>query len=814
MLRSLRAILKPFAIQAAYSPIETIVFFAIIGTLAYFHILNVIKHSSFFAPTTFAPLRPAHAILRHGNWVPVREHVWTHRNPHVVPLEVQQLVFTLDPPPDSLAHTTPSIDTLVSNITSSLALSSGFSHIANTPPTITQTLSFPPAVRETVLSLLATDRFRILPGGASSGSVIGDTNSPKWMAYAARALVMRFYTLAQKADSLDILLILMGYMLMHVTFYLLIVRSRALGSNFWLPCAIMSSSVLALVLSLPFAMALNIPIDPVALTEALPFLVCTVGFDKPLRLARAVFLHPHLTTPPVALSSLPAQALPLKPAAKILTESLSLTYPPILRDYILEIAVLVIGANSKVAGLKEVCALAALLLAVDCLLMCTYLVAVLGIMIEVPSPTFPPSFPDTFQVHRIKTVRALTKTRSRSNSISSVSSPFHSLPGTPRTLSGRPSAMVQPPPTPTLRERLFGVKGGSIAGQGKSSKDKSKDENPVTRLKLLLIATFVTLHILNLCTPLAGSSRLSLHPPVSGTLSMTGRADAVKKVDITEPGISTVLELIAKADGDEELVVKVSPPVWVRVLLPGPGQGSRTSSQKLDRFMSSWTRLVGDPVMSKWIVVFLAISISLNGFLLKGIAAGTGNVLHLIGKSSGVRFEAPGETQPESKKEDASGVPTFTLEDVDRRLKDRQLVPSSAASSPRVTPSISRKPSELHLSPLHIPSPPPPRGPTRPLAECIEIYESAESKRNTLAKLSDEEVILLAQNGKVAAYALEKLLSGGENGLPELERAVRIRRALICEFLYLVSWFLTETVQSSGVEYPNTGRLGCPNDQL
>jgi hypothetical protein len=40
------------------------------------------------------------------------------------------------------------------------------------------------------------------------------------------------------------------------------------------------------------------PIDPVALTEALPFLVCTVGFDKPLRLARDVFGHEHLLLRP------------------------------------------------------------------------------------------------------------------------------------------------------------------------------------------------------------------------------------------------------------------------------------------------------------------------------------------------------------------------------------------------------------------------------------------------------------------------------------------------------------------------------------
>ena len=187
---------------------------------------------------------------------------------------------------------------------------------------------------------------------------------------------------------------------MHTTFYLLLRRSRNLGSSFWLPLAIISSAVLALLIALPIAMALKIPIDPVALTEALPFLVCTVGFDKPLRLARAVFGHEHLLLPPgVEAPSKPSGnallAVPdfqstsphyhhqLKPAPKIITESLSLVYPPIIRDYILEIAVLTVGAYSKVGGLKEVCALAALVLAVDCLLLCTYLAAILGVMVEV-----------------------------------------------------------------------------------------------------------------------------------------------------------------------------------------------------------------------------------------------------------------------------------------------------------------------------------------------------------------------------------------------------------------------------------------------
>lgn len=211
---------------------------------------------------------------------------------------------------------------------------------------------------------------------------IDQMNSPTWVAYAARTLVLRFWDLAKKADSLDILLILAGYLLMHTTFFLLIIRSRKLGSNFWLPLAIVSSAILALLISLPIAMALRIPIDPVALTEALPFLVCTVGFDKPLRLARAVFTHPHL------LAS-PTPAAQMKPAPKIITESLTKVYPPIIRDYFLEIAVLVVGAYSKVGGLKEVCALAALILGVDCVLLCTYLAAILGVMIEVSLFLYP-----------------------------------------------------------------------------------------------------------------------------------------------------------------------------------------------------------------------------------------------------------------------------------------------------------------------------------------------------------------------------------------------------------------------------------------
>lgn len=95
----MRFLFRPFALHAAYTPIETIVFFTIVGTLAYFHILNAIKHSAFLSQNhSPASLRPAHALFHSGEWVPVRESAWASAaaDRRATSLELQQLVVTLD----------------------------------------------------------------------------------------------------------------------------------------------------------------------------------------------------------------------------------------------------------------------------------------------------------------------------------------------------------------------------------------------------------------------------------------------------------------------------------------------------------------------------------------------------------------------------------------------------------------------------------------------------------------------------------------------------------------------------------------------
>lgn len=104
----MRALLRPLAIHAAFSPIETIVAVFVLGTLAYFHVLSAIKHSAFFAPTYPSTLRPAHALSRDNKWVGVSQSKWydttTSLPKNTIPVELQQIIFSLDHPTHKTAE--------------------------------------------------------------------------------------------------------------------------------------------------------------------------------------------------------------------------------------------------------------------------------------------------------------------------------------------------------------------------------------------------------------------------------------------------------------------------------------------------------------------------------------------------------------------------------------------------------------------------------------------------------------------------------------------------------------------------------------
>lgn len=201
-------------------------------------------------------------------------------------------------------------------------------------------------------------------------------------------------------------------------------KPHSRSSGLWLATTALVSSCLAFMFALLTAWYLNIPVNPVLMGEALPFLVITVGFEKPFVLTRAVFSHPGIgptggfngrgaltpgsessvTSPRKGTADSPQSNRHLRrlsitsdgfsprigyrftppiPAREIVLSAIAKAGIPIVRDYVIEVAVLFVGAMSGVAGLKEFCLLAAVILVYDCIMLMGFYVAVLTVMVEV-----------------------------------------------------------------------------------------------------------------------------------------------------------------------------------------------------------------------------------------------------------------------------------------------------------------------------------------------------------------------------------------------------------------------------------------------
>lgn len=669
---------------------------------------------------------------------------------------------------------------------------------------------------------------------------------------------------------------LVAYFLMHLTFVSLYLNMRKLGSRFWLGestnlllcsaswflCAystaatssassVLVSSVFGFICSLFVAYLLNLTVNPVTLSEALPFMVVVIGFEKPFILARTVFSNPAAVTAynePVrssssagaggedrrmrsSLSFITEEATVLtqtresKPAQDIVAEAVKSNGARIVRDYAIEIVVLLVGALSNVKGLTEFCQFGALVLAVDCASLFTLYIAFLTVILEVRSKLLVLSFAAHHrlsslisQVRRIRSMRSIGRKASTTDLA---------------TILDDESTPAGPPENLTLKQTFLKLLTGSGPGE------KITSETSTSRLKLLLIAVFIGLHVLNLCTPLSTHFRLPVHG-LSASNSAAPMTPSLK---------SMLQQLSALYPADTPILAHVRAPILIKMAPVGVDADSWASAAEsfsavsplglLDWVFTAWSKLTSDPVMSKWISLALGISVFLNGYLLKGIALGSsraeaaesaarillaatgqlssddakpGKILrrHSLGADSlpvvrkqySRRFqEAPIDEEPRSRSSSQSsvsgqpetvaaaipvvtkselssdsntingrsGISTATLEkpivqisSVSSTTASSSVISDNGASTPATTAIDSEDGAVFPAK-------------ARPFEDCAKLFDDGQA-----FMLSDEEIIILVQRGKVAAYSLEKLLK-------DHQRAVRIRRALICELSSSVS---------------------------
>ena len=194
------------------------------------------------------------------------------------------------------------------------------------------------------------------------------------------------------------------------------------------------------------------------------------------------------------------------------------------------------------------------------------------------------------------------------------------------------------------------------------------------------------------------------------------------------------------------------------------GKGERV----VDGFLQGWTRKVGDPIMSKWIVIILCVSMGLNAWLLSQARRGALQPLPQE-KPREVEEATIEKAQPVPEINDKVATTTFIITESEDETDEE-------GGEIRVTRVKKRR--------------------TRSASECMQLLTEGRPQ-----ELLDEELIALVLQKKIPLYALEK-------SLKDLERAVKIRRAAVCIFpLSRVNLIMsarestTTTLETSGLPY-------------
>lgn len=479
----------------------------------------------------------------------------------------------------------------------------------------------------------------------------------------------------------------LGYISMYLTFVSLFFSMRRLGSRIWLFTSVLFSSLFAFLFALLVTTKLGVPINMRLLSEGTPFLVVTVGFEKQTLLTKAVL------SASVNAKRQNGQANSPKSIQDSIDTAIKEVGFSIVRDYAIEIAILITGAASGVqGGLRQFCFLAAWILFFDCLLLFTFYTTILYIKLEIT---------------RIRRHVALRK------------------------------ALEEDGVSRRVAENV-----ADRSDQPMGSSDDNKNENrsflsffgghnqpgTVYKFKWLMVGGFVLVNLINLCSI---SFRKSSQGESFGAMSRISNFLAPTPIDpfkVAENGLDAVY--VAAKSSQLETYVTVLAPIKYRLeqasglYAHAGGNGGfdiEYTDQLLDvvggRMLESLLKSVEDPVVSKWIIACLTLSIVLNGYLFNAARW-----------SVHQPDATPAETKPQAEERPKVAV-EYKHDGAQRTLQEAE----------------------------------------------------AMVKEKKASLLNDEELIELALRGKIPGYALEKTMEDQPimSRREAFERAVKIRRAVV-----------------------------------
>ncbi|KAI2618938.1 3-hydroxy-3-methylglutaryl-CoA reductase [Hypomontagnella submonticulosa] len=605
-----------------------------------------------------------------------------------------------------------------------------------------------------------------VPGQESRETEYGSKEQKMWIMKVAkgytRGSVSRwvhnawteFLDLIKNAETLDIIIMVLGYLSMHLTFVSLFLSMRKMGSNVWLAISVLFSSTFAFLFGLNVTTKLGVPISMVLLSEGLPFLVVTIGFEKNIALTRAVLSHALEHRKPTDKQTGNGKSSKKSPDSSegvihyAVQRAIREKGYEIVRDYVIEILILVAGAASGVqGGLQQFCFLAAWILFFDCILLFTFYTAILCIKLE---------------VNRIRRHVELRRALEDDGVSRRVAENVAKSNDWPRR-DGKGAA----------DEPLFG---------------KDLKSSSVPKFKFWMVMGFIAVNVVNICTIPFRTSEISSISSWAGGLGGVVSSPPLDPFKVASNGLDEIL-FTAKSHA-KPTVVTVLTPIKYELEFPsihyaepplttGEGQEEKDGSYAQLHGYGVGGRMVGslltsleDPILSKWIVVALAMSVALNGYLFNVARWGIRDPNlpdHPIDPKELAEAERFNDTQSA----------TLPLGEVQPKQQhhtppDRPITPAytddeSSGQGPSIsqsskTPTVRRSQAELEKM----------------------LYE----KR--VPEMSDEDIVAMSLKGKIPGYALERTLK-------DCTRAVKVRRSIISRTR--VTAELTGLLERSGLPY-------------
>ncbi|KAF2093630.1 3-hydroxy-3-methylglutaryl-coenzyme A reductase [Rhizodiscina lignyota] len=740
--RHITPVLQFVSSRACTHPIHTIVFVALLASTTYVGLLETslfdrpIHAGSALGKADFHTLMVGSKQLRAG---PQTGWKWqTEENSSIAAVDagvenLALLTFVFpDSSPSSPQSAPPAHHVPVPENSSAKLLPpssnplSGISH--DTTLAYSLPLSEAPSFLEAVQEITAAEEDlngRHIPGDETleerkwiMKAVKNNTNKAGSLTSWSRDAWIAFLDLIKNAETLDIIIMVLGYLSMHLTFVSLFLSMRRLGSNFWLAATVLFSSVFAFLFGLTVTMKLGVPINIVLLSEGLPFLVVTIGFEKPIILTKAVLSasldYRRKAHAQGASDKTDAQPFNIHDAVRIAVKERGYE---IVRDYCVEILILTAGAMSGVqGGLRQFCFLAAWILFFDCILLFTFYTAILTVKLE---------------INRIKRHVAMRKAL-EDDGVSK------------RVAENVASSNDWPNLTPMEVE--------DAKSQERTIFGRKIRASSIPKFKVLMVSAFVLINLLNVFTiPFRHSWNPTRAVPGLSSVVAQPPMDPFK---VAGNGLENIISTSKKSS--TSVLVTVFCPIKYELQYPSihyaspigsAGNGLDVEAGDLfdgmgGRVVEGVLKSLEDPVLSKWIIVALAMSLVLNGYLFNA-----------------ARWTIKDPSQP---------LPPPKANEVQVPPSNPPTPPNEPASNGRPRPTATRQqPPERPLNVEKLDAQLEQAASDRSFEDCERIL-----KEKKAPSLTDEELVKLALKGKIPGYALEKTL---ENKT----RAVKIRRALV-----------------------------------